>query len=884
MKQRYFGILIFSLTVLAVGLFFVYSVEAGTLNTGLNYAAQTGLSGQDIRITIAKIIRIILGFLGIMAVGIVLYAGFLWMSSGGNEEKIAQAKLILRNGVIGLVIVLSSFAIATFILNKLISATGGGGGETGGSEPGGGIGALGNGIVKSVYPEPYQKNVPRNTSIIVTFREPILASSICSSVVSNLCASGTKIKPDSVKLFKTETPTIFVTDVYVSSKDNKTFIFKPAEPIGSPNSDVNYTVKLTRDIKKANGSNAFTLSDFYWSFTTNNLLDLISPKIKSVTEGGIFPLTDNEADTISGVQPATKAKGNIRVNGAPNAYRAASAKFTRTQPLPPPSEPDVSIRGTNTCEDGVINVSISVLGANPKALVGYSQPGGASTENPNIINNEIKISRCNIWLVLKPGFAVGYSWKIDVVKERASDTLTVGSRTYSFVSSNASQGKILVGASDVATEQNIKNAINAIHPEVTAAMNASAKGVIIEAKIAGSAGNSIELSTNSTAINIFSAMQGGLDQSTTYTVKDRTDQPKNSIIQINFDESINPLMVSGSSEEIKDQLRVVNADATSLGNNESCNNNDECRSYKCVANKCEGDQLKGNFIISNQYRTVEFISDVQCGVNGCGEKIYCLPANSNLKVEVVAASLLSCTPTGNECSMLAPYNTCQAGVCYDAVNKKNYPTASTLNGIVDLANNSLDGNRDDNPQGQPIFYNENNKNIALGDNYLWSFWISDRLDLTPPAIFNMSVKNNDSNVNLKDAIEITFTKLMMSASLSTGEITVNNGLTTNIHKLINLWSLTNDPIGYWIAKADMSDRTVAYLKHGDFNSSTDYDSQVGSGVKDLYQNCYKPSAGEVPGQVCSANSTNPSCCRDGAGNLVPTKNLTPEGNCPTIAP
>ena len=57
--------------------------------------------------------------LGILALSLVLYAGFLWMTSAGNEEKIDKAKGILKNAVIGLIIIMSSWGIVTFIIYKL---------------------------------------------------------------------------------------------------------------------------------------------------------------------------------------------------------------------------------------------------------------------------------------------------------------------------------------------------------------------------------------------------------------------------------------------------------------------------------------------------------------------------------------------------------------------------------------------------------------------------------------------------------------------------------------------------------------------------------------------------------------------------------------------
>ncbi len=87
------------------------------------------LGGEDIRLIAAKIIRIFLSLLGIIAIGLIMYAGFTWMTSGGNEEKIATAKKTLINATIGLVIIMSSFAITQFILGRLADATGAGGGD-----------------------------------------------------------------------------------------------------------------------------------------------------------------------------------------------------------------------------------------------------------------------------------------------------------------------------------------------------------------------------------------------------------------------------------------------------------------------------------------------------------------------------------------------------------------------------------------------------------------------------------------------------------------------------------------------------------------------------------------------------------------------------------
>jgi hypothetical protein len=100
-------------------------VGAQTDVFGLQYGEATGLGNQDPRETAANIIRAALGVLGIVAVVIVLWGGVMWMTAGGSDEKVSSAKKILFSGLIGLVIILSAFALTQFVINQLIGATGG---------------------------------------------------------------------------------------------------------------------------------------------------------------------------------------------------------------------------------------------------------------------------------------------------------------------------------------------------------------------------------------------------------------------------------------------------------------------------------------------------------------------------------------------------------------------------------------------------------------------------------------------------------------------------------------------------------------------------------------------------------------------------------------
>ncbi len=85
-----------------------------------------GGAPADIRLTLAKIITIVLGFLGIIFISLTVFAGFQYMTSAGNEEKTKKAVDLLKNAIIGLIIILAAWTItryAVIILSKTVNGT-----------------------------------------------------------------------------------------------------------------------------------------------------------------------------------------------------------------------------------------------------------------------------------------------------------------------------------------------------------------------------------------------------------------------------------------------------------------------------------------------------------------------------------------------------------------------------------------------------------------------------------------------------------------------------------------------------------------------------------------------------------------------------------------
>lgn len=86
----------------------------------------TELGNEDLVTTVSDIIDVALGLLGIVAVVIILIGGFKYMTAGGNDEKVEDARSVIFSGIIGLAIILSAWAIARFVIESLSSATGSG--------------------------------------------------------------------------------------------------------------------------------------------------------------------------------------------------------------------------------------------------------------------------------------------------------------------------------------------------------------------------------------------------------------------------------------------------------------------------------------------------------------------------------------------------------------------------------------------------------------------------------------------------------------------------------------------------------------------------------------------------------------------------------------
>lgn len=122
MRTLIFVVLMFAVFI-SVGNVYAGPIEETGPYLGLEYGRDTGLGEDDVRFTVSRIISAALGLLGTIALVLIIYAGFKWMTAGGNEEEATDAKKILYAAVIGLAIILTAYSITRFVTSQLFKAT-----------------------------------------------------------------------------------------------------------------------------------------------------------------------------------------------------------------------------------------------------------------------------------------------------------------------------------------------------------------------------------------------------------------------------------------------------------------------------------------------------------------------------------------------------------------------------------------------------------------------------------------------------------------------------------------------------------------------------------------------------------------------------------------
>ena len=230
---------------------------------------QTGLGSEDPRIIVAKLINTGLTVLGVLVVLIIIYGGFVWMTAGGDAERVDRAKKILINATIGLFIILASWGITSFVIRSLLSATDGGSGSS--SDGSGGGGTLGGGsrstslTIEDFSPE--GEVVIRNILYRITFSHAIDKDSVADNITITNATTGAEVDGS----------------LEVSSNS---VTFEPSAACPEPNTDrfcfdenTSFNVTVTEDVESTGGKSlqCSTAAPCTSTFTSGSLVDVDDP-------------------------------------------------------------------------------------------------------------------------------------------------------------------------------------------------------------------------------------------------------------------------------------------------------------------------------------------------------------------------------------------------------------------------------------------------------------------------------------------------------------------------------------------------------------------------------------------------------------------------------
>jgi len=119
------ALILLGLSVGAITLFNVVPAFAQNVLTPTdNVVSDISGGATDFRSLIITIIQYFLGFLGLLAVIMIIYGGVTYVTSAGNDEAIGNAKKIIMYALIGLIVIILSFVVVNFVLG---AGTGAGG-------------------------------------------------------------------------------------------------------------------------------------------------------------------------------------------------------------------------------------------------------------------------------------------------------------------------------------------------------------------------------------------------------------------------------------------------------------------------------------------------------------------------------------------------------------------------------------------------------------------------------------------------------------------------------------------------------------------------------------------------------------------------------------
>ncbi|MBI5794625.1 Ig-like domain-containing protein [Candidatus Uhrbacteria bacterium] len=324
--------------LISVGIFVASPVLAVDTES---FAAQAGFTTTaDVTVIITRLIRTAISFIGVIAVAFVLYGGFMFMTAGGNAERVKSAKKILLNALIGLILVFASFAIVSFILNALSTATG----ATITSQESGSSSYSDSASSAQFYLRSVNTDCAealQNLELQFIFSKSVDASTVEDGIVVTESGAAAALEG-------------------TFEVSGKTVTFTPTQACGSPyeayscfDASSDYTIEIDSTVVESSSGSSLVCSTSYpcsFEFTTGTGVDVEGPTVsmdapedgESLYQGSIellqatttddtgvssvdfYVIDDDEAIYSSGVELSTM--GELTGGGTQNAFYTDTAQ------------------------------------------------------------------------------------------------------------------------------------------------------------------------------------------------------------------------------------------------------------------------------------------------------------------------------------------------------------------------------------------------------------------------------------------------------------------------------------------------------------------------------------------------------------------------------
>lgn len=97
------------------------STKGPSLTNPLEGTCKAGTTGQQcLQLIVGNVIKGALGVTGSIALLMIVWGGFLWLTSMGNSERVEKGKSTLIWATLGLVLIFGAYAITSFVIEKIV--------------------------------------------------------------------------------------------------------------------------------------------------------------------------------------------------------------------------------------------------------------------------------------------------------------------------------------------------------------------------------------------------------------------------------------------------------------------------------------------------------------------------------------------------------------------------------------------------------------------------------------------------------------------------------------------------------------------------------------------------------------------------------------------